>query len=96
MRLTFEEPLATGVEGDPPLGDVALRCESGECLAIESKFCEWLVAPAARRLEFKPKYFAGGRRDSGRERGLPRCQRLADELRVRRASGSSGCTRRSS
>jgi len=28
-RLAFEEPLATGVEGDPPLSDVVLRSESG-------------------------------------------------------------------
>src|SRR5262245_60719077 len=35
-ELTFEEPLATGLEGDPPAVDVALRFADGGLLAIES------------------------------------------------------------
>ncbi len=81
VRLAFEEPLVTGVEGDPPLSDVVLRCESGRVVAIESKFGEWLVRRSSNRLDLKPKYFAGGRA-IWREAGLPRCQQLADDLRV--------------
>ena len=83
VRLAFEEPLATGVEGDPPLSDVVLRCESGRVVAIESKFGEWLVRRTSNRLDLKPKYFAGGRA-IWREAGLPRCQQLADDLRAGR------------
>ena len=83
VRLAFEEPLVTDVEGDPPLSDVVLRCESGRVVAIESKFGEWLVRRSSNRLDLKPKYFAGGRA-IWREAGLPRCQKLADDLRVGR------------
>jgi len=79
-RLAFEEPLATGVEGDPPLSDVVLRSESGRVVAIESKFGEWLVRRASNRLDLKSKYFAGGA--IWREAGLPRCQQLAEDLRA--------------
>jgi hypothetical protein len=78
--LAFEEPLATGVEGDPPLSDVVLRFERGRVVAIESKLGEWLVRRASNRTDLKPKYFAGGRA-IWRDAGLPRCQQLADDLR---------------
>jgi restriction endonuclease-like protein len=83
LRLAFEEPLATGVEGDPPLSDVVLRCESGRVIAIESKFGEWLVRRSSNRLDLKPKYFSGGRA-IWEAAGLPRCQRLAEDLRAGR------------
>ena len=83
VQLKFEEPLATGVEGDPPLSDVVLRYESGQIVAIESKFGEWLVRRASNRLDLKPKYFAGGKA-IWEEAGLPRCQRLAEDLRLGR------------
>jgi hypothetical protein len=79
-QLTFEEPLATGVEGDPPTSDVVLRLDSGRVVAIESKFGEWLVRRASNRMDLKPKYFAGGRA-IWRDAGLPRCQQLAEDLR---------------
>ena len=79
-QLAFEEPLATGVEGDPPTSDVVLRFESGRVVAVESKFGEWLVRRASNRMDLKPKYFAGGRTFWG-DAGLPRCQQLADDLR---------------
>jgi hypothetical protein len=78
--VTFEEPFPTGVEGDPPLVDVLVRYESGSALAIESKFCEWLARRPRHQAAFKPKYFPPGR-DLWLEHALPRCQRLADELR---------------
>jgi hypothetical protein len=82
-QLQFEEPLATGVEGDPPTSDVVLRLESGRVVAIESKFGEWLVRRASNRMDLKPKYFAGGRA-IWRDAGLPRCQQLAEDLRAGR------------
>jgi hypothetical protein len=83
VQLEFEEPLPTGVEGDPPTSDVVLRCESGRVVAIESKFGEWLVRRASNRADLKPKYFAGGR-NFWSEAGLPRCQQLAEDLRLGR------------
>jgi hypothetical protein len=78
-RLSFEEPLPTGLPGDPPTVDVALFRPDGRCVAVESKLSEWLV-PRPRRLRaFKDKYFAEGRRVWAAA-GLPRCQALADEL----------------
>jgi hypothetical protein len=80
VKLMFEEPFATGVEGDPPMSDVVLRFESGRVVAIESKFGEWLVRRASNRMDLKPKYFAGGKA-VWCDAGLPRCQQLADDLR---------------
>src|SRR5881394_2581819 len=76
--LSFEEPLATGVEGDPPTSDVVLLCASGRVVAIESKFGEWLVRRASNRA-LKPKYFPVGRA-LWRDAGLPACQVLAEDL----------------
>ena len=83
VRLEFEEPLATGVEGDPPTSDVVLHFESGPVVAIESKFGEWLVRRASSRADLKPKYFAGGSA-IWLDAGLPRCQQLAEDLRAGR------------
>jgi hypothetical protein len=75
--LTFEEPLPTGLEGDPPAADVALRFADGALLAIESKFSEWLVRRPRNKAEFKAKYFAQAWWEL---RGLPRCQALANDI----------------
>jgi len=82
-ELEFEEPLVTGVEGDPPTSDVVLRFESGRVVAIESKFGEWLVRRGSNRLDLKPKYFAGGKAFWS-DAKLPRCQQLAEDLRTGR------------
>lgn len=82
-QVQFEQPLATGVEGDPPTSDVVLRFESGRVVAIESKFGEWLVRRASNRMDLKPKYFGVGKAVWG-DAGLPRCQQLADDLRAGR------------
>jgi hypothetical protein len=79
--LSFEEPIPTGLEGDPPLVDVLVRCASGRLVAIESKFCEWLTRRPPNKAELKPKYFPA-ERALWRDLGLPRCQELADELRA--------------
>jgi hypothetical protein len=77
--IAFEEPIPTGVEGDPPTLDVALTLESGLLLGIESKFTEWLQRRPRNKQAFKPKYFPPGR-DLWSEHGLRGCQTLADEL----------------
>lgn len=78
-RLSYEEPLPTGLEGDPPTADVALRWPSGGVAAIESKFCEWLVRRPRNKAVFKPKYFPP-HGDVWRAAGLPRCQALAADI----------------
>lgn len=78
-RLKFEEPLPTGLPGDPPTVDVALYRPDGRWVAVESKYTEWLT-PRPRRLRaFKDKYFAQGKQVWAAA-GLPRCQALAEDL----------------
>lgn len=78
-ELAFEEPLATGLEGDAPSADVALRLAGGGLLAIESKFSEWLVRRPRNKAELKAKYFPADVR-VWEARGLPRCQALAEDV----------------
>jgi hypothetical protein len=82
-RLTFEEPLPTGLPGDPPTVDVALYRPDGRCVAVESKFAEWLVPRPRGKRAFKDKYFPADRGVwSALE--LPRCQALAEDLQAGR------------
>jgi hypothetical protein len=81
--LAFEEPLQTGLEGDPPTSDVALRLPSGRLVAIESKFSEWLVRRPRSKAVFKAKYFPDGDGVWTRAR-LRRCQGLANDIRAGR------------
>jgi hypothetical protein len=83
LRLTFEEPLPTGLAGDPPTTDVALRWPSGALVAIESKFGEWLVRRPRTKYALKDKYFPLGV-GVWEGAGLPRCQALAEELQTGR------------
>ena len=76
-RVSFEENFATGAGGNPPNVDVLLRLEHDQYVAIESKFTEWLT-PRERTIE--GKYFAEGK-ELWSERGLNRCQTLANSLR---------------
>ena len=78
-RLAFEEPLPTGLPGDPPTVDVALFRPDGRCVAVESKFAEWLTRRPRGKRPFKDKYFAPGDRVWAAA-GLARCQALAEEL----------------
>ena len=82
-RLEFEAPLPTGLPGDPPTVDVALYRPDGRCVAVESKFAEWLTPRPRGKRVFKEKYFAQGQRvwDAA---GLPRCQALAEDLQAGR------------
>ena len=75
-KLSFEEPLPTGLEGEPPLADVALRWPSGRVAAIESKFGEWLVRRPRNKAVFKTKYFPPGSAVWA-DAGLVRCQAVA-------------------
>ena len=65
VTVTFEEPLPTGLPGDPPFADVALRWPDGSVVSVESKFTEWLVRRPHNKRVFKDKYFpaavGGGR-----------------------------------
>jgi hypothetical protein len=82
VKLRFEEPLPTGLPGDPPLADVALECADGGLVAIESKYAEWLVRRPRGRRVFKDKYFPPGPPSGGvwEAAGLPLCQQLAEDL----------------
>jgi restriction endonuclease-like protein len=77
--IAFEEPLATGLEGDAPTADVFLTLPADRAVAIESKFSEWLVRRPRNKVVFKAKYFPSGRAP-WEAHGLPRCQALAAEI----------------
>jgi hypothetical protein len=77
--LHFEEPLPTGLEGDPPMADVLLRWPSGQVAAIESKLGEWLVRRPRNKAVFKRKYFPPGE-GVWAAAGLPVCQALAADI----------------
>jgi len=83
VSLRFEEPLPTGLAGDPPLADVALRWPNGQLVAVESKFSEWLVRRPRNKSVLKEKYFPRGE-PVWSAAGLPRCQTLADDLQAGR------------
>jgi hypothetical protein len=84
-RLTYEEPLPTGLAGDPPTTDVAFRSSDGRCVAIESKYGEWLVPRPRHKRVFKDKYFPQGPASAiWTVAGLPRCQALAEDLQAGR------------
>lgn len=78
--IQFEAQHATGLEGSPPNLDVCIALESEHVVAIESKFSEWLSRKSAAKPAFKPKYFDGGSQFWA-DRGLPKCQALANEMR---------------
>jgi hypothetical protein len=82
-RLTYEEPLPTGLAGDPPTSDVAFRAADGRCVAIESKYGEWFVPRPRHKRVFKDKYFPVGSA-VWTAAGLPRCQALAEDLQAGR------------
>jgi hypothetical protein len=80
-QVRFEEPLPTGLPGDAPLADVMLERPDGGCVAIESKYAEWLVRRPRHKSVFKDKYFPTGAGDGvWTTAGLPRCQALAEDL----------------
>lgn len=78
----FEAQFPTGLEGNPPNLDVAVRLRSGETLAIESKFCEWLAPKSSSKPPFKDKYFSPTA-DLWERAGLPHCQQLANDMQFK-------------
>jgi hypothetical protein len=76
-RVSFEENFPTGLAGNPPNVDVLLRLENNECIAIESRFTNWLTA---RDRSIEPRYLADGVQ-WWTLAGLPKCQALAESLR---------------
>jgi hypothetical protein len=78
-RIAFEPHLPTGPAGNPANPDILLELESGDVVAIECKFSEWLVPRRQRAGLFHDRYFPPGRA-VWRAAGLPACQALADEL----------------
>ena len=78
--LDFEAQFPTGLGGTPPHLDVAITRDSGFVIAIECKFTEPLERCTKGKGEFAESYFrcTGG---LWTQKGLPKCQRLAEELR---------------
>lgn len=81
--ISFERQYPTGLAGNPPNLDVCISLASGRTVAIESKFCEWLGKNAPDQEYFKPKYFPEGSA-IWTLRGLPECQRLAEDIDAQR------------
>ena len=77
--ISFEEQFPTGLMGNPPNLDVALKLSDGFIVGIESKFSEWLTPKPVNKEPFKSKYFPKGIR-LWEERGLPVCQELAEQM----------------
>ena len=83
QAIAFEAQHQTGLEGIPPNLDVCISLASGQSVAIESKFCEWLTRKSATKEQFKAKYFPDGKALWGAQ-GLSHCQALAEDMRRKR------------
>ncbi|TFG85789.1 MAG: hypothetical protein E4H19_07785 [Chromatiales bacterium] len=79
VRLVFEPHLPTAAGGSPANPDLDIELGSGELVAVECKFSEWLVPSRKRRDVFDGRYFPAGP-GVWLEAGLPACQALADDL----------------
>ena len=82
--LEFEAQFPTGLGGNPPNLDVAVRYDDGVVIGLESKFSEWLTPQPPNKELFKSKYFPESV-GLWSARGLPACQALATELQAGRA-----------
>ena len=80
-EMAFERQYPTGLGGNPPNLDIALRFASGLTVAIESKFTEWMTPKAMCGEVFRPAYFPAAD-PIWRSRGLHRCQHLAEALQA--------------
>lgn len=79
VAIGFEEQFPTGLAGNPPNLDVALKLANGNVVGIESKFSEWIIPKSKNSTPFKPKYFPPGR-ELWSDRSLPRAQQLAQSI----------------
>lgn len=77
----YEAQFPTGLEGEPPNLDVALRLSNRSIWAIESKFTEVFRQPKLPVSALKEKYF-NKQQAIWTERGLPSCGKLATALRT--------------
>jgi len=77
--LAFEAQFPTGLEGNPPNLDLALRFASEMVVGMESKFSEWLTPRSPRKEHFKAKYFPEGQ-SLWANSGLRAAQELAAAL----------------
>ncbi len=77
--IRFEKKYPTGLPGIPPNLDVVLFRGNEACIAIESKFTEWLTPKLTGKPSFAKSYFPS---DKGLwdKAGLPETQRLADSI----------------
>ncbi len=78
-RIVFEPHLPTPAGGSPANPDLAIELGSGELVAVECKFSEWLVPSRKRRDVFDGRYLPAGQ-GVWHEAGLPACQALAGDL----------------
>lgn len=79
--IAFERQFPTGLEGNSPNLDLAVKLASGTTVAIESKFSEWLTPKSPKKKAFKPKYFPPNR-ELWADVALPACQSLANDINV--------------
>ena len=79
VTIGFEQQFPTGLAGNPPNLDVALKLANGNVVGIESKFSEWINPTSKNSTPFKPKYFPPGR-ELWSDRSLPRAQQLAQSI----------------
>lgn len=81
--LNFEAQFPTGLGGTPPHLDVAIRLDFYFVVGVECKFTEPFQRSTKGKSEFVTSYFpsSGG---LWTQVGLPKCQRLAEELHEKR------------
>jgi hypothetical protein len=85
VSMRFEAQFPTGLDGNPPNLDVAIRWADGTWLGVESKFTEWLTPKAPGKELFRSKYFPAAGALWG-DCGLTRCQELAADLSAARVT----------
>lgn len=77
--ITFESQFSTDLAGNSPNLDIALKLSSGNTVAIESKFSEWLVPKLSKKKYFKDKYFPSSM-SLWKQKDLAACQALAIDI----------------
>jgi hypothetical protein len=78
VEVEFEAEFSTGLKGTPPTLDMALTDRTDAIWGVEAKFCE-PYRPKPKRPPFSNTYFPE-REGLWARRGLPNCQKLAEDL----------------
>jgi len=81
VAISFEKQFPTGLAGNPPNLDVALRYQNGHVVGVESKFSEWLTPKSRNKESFKDKYFPEDM-DLWKKKDLPKAQQLGEAVHV--------------